>query len=116
MSAHRKTDEPEQPTELGKRGWWQALRRTVKEYGTDNLSDWAAALTYYGILSLFPAMLVLLSLLGLAGQDARDTLVTNVQQLAPEQLRPVLETGIKNLQEGQNTAGVLAIVGILGAL
>jgi membrane protein len=111
-----RTEAPDQPTELGKRGWWGALRRTVKEYGTDNLSDWAAALTYYGILSLFPAMLVLLSLLGLAGQDARDTLVTNVQQLAPEQLRPVLETGIKNLQEGQNTAGVLAIVGILGAL
>jgi YihY family inner membrane protein len=119
MSAHRKTDEPEQPeqpTELGKRGWWQALRRTVKEFGTDNLTDWAAALTYYGILSLFPAMLVLLSLLGLAGQNARDTLIENVRELAPEQLRAVLETGIQNLQEGQNTAGVLAIVGILGAL
>ena len=115
MSRDR-NEAPDQPTELGKGGWWRALRRTVKEYQTDNLSDWAAALTYYGILSLFPAMLVLLSLLGLAGQDARDTLVTNVQELAPEQLRPVLETGIKNLQEGQNTAGLLAIVGVLGAL
>jgi membrane protein len=109
-------DPPEQPTELGKRGWWGALRRTIKEYQTDNLSDWAAALTYYGVLALFPGMLVLVSLLGLAGQDAQQTLVDNVRELAPEQMRAVLESAVQNVQDGQNTAGVLAIVGVLGAL
>jgi len=112
----RPSDEaPEQPTQLGRRGWWQALRRTVKEFQTDNLTDWAAALTYYGVLSLFPGMLVLLSLLGLAGQNAQQTLTSNIRQLAPGSLRQVLEAAIKNLQ-GQNTASVLAIVGLLLAL
>ena len=43
------------------------LRRTVSEFREDNLTDWAAALTYYGILSIFPALLVLVSVLGLLG-------------------------------------------------
>jgi len=59
---------------------------------------------------------VLLSLLGLAGQDAQQTLISNVRELAPGSLRQVLETGIKNLQNGQNTASLLAVVGILVAL
>jgi membrane protein len=109
-------DEPQQPTKLGKGGWWGALKRTVKEFQTDNLTDWAAALTYYGILSLFPGILVLLTLIGLAGQNAQKTLVDNVQQLAPGDLSKVIETAIKNLNSGQSTAGVLAVVGILGAL
>jgi membrane protein len=112
----RQADAPDQPTDLGKRGWWGALRRTVKEFQVDNLTDWAAALTYYGVLSIFPGILVLLSLLGLAGQDARQTLTDNVNELAPQQLAGVLETGIKNLQGTQNTAGLLAIVGLLTAL
>jgi membrane protein len=123
MATHARTDAPDRqneapdkPTELGKRGWWGALRRTIKEFQTDNLTDWAAALTYYGVLSMFPGMLVLLSLLGLAGQDAQETLVTNLRELAPEQLRTVLENGIQNLQAGQSTAGVMAVVGVVVAL
>jgi membrane protein len=109
-------DDPQQPTELGKGGWWGALRRTVKEFQTDNLTDWAAALTYYGVLSLFPGILVLLTLIGLAGQNAQQTLIENVRELAPGQLRQVIENGITQLQGGSGTAGVLAIVGVLGAL
>jgi YihY family inner membrane protein len=111
-----KGDAPEQPTQLGVRGWWRALRRTVREFQVDNLTDWAAALTYYGVLSLFPGILVLLSLLGLAGQDAQQTLISNVRELAPGSLRQVLETGIQNLQDGQNTASAVAILGLLTAL
>jgi membrane protein len=65
---------------------------------------------------MFPGILVLLALLGLAGQDAQQTLITNVQELAPGSLRDVLENGIKSLQEGQNTAGAVAIVSLLAAL
>src|SRR3954465_7956552 len=41
------------------------LKRTVKEFSEDNLTDWAAALTYYGVLALFPALIALVSLIGL---------------------------------------------------
>jgi YihY family inner membrane protein len=109
-------DAPDQPTELGKRGFFGALKRTVKEFQTDNLTDWAAALTYYGVLSLFPGILVLLTLVGLAGQNAQQTLIENVRELAPGSLRQVIENAITNLGSGQNTAGVLAILGLLGAL
>ena len=52
---------PAKPTELSRRSWWAVLRRVVKEYQRDNLSDWAAALTYYAMLSIFPGLLVLVS-------------------------------------------------------
>ena len=58
---------PERPTQLSRRSWWAAVKRTVREFQADNLSDWAAALTYYSVLSIFPALLVLVSLVDLAG-------------------------------------------------
>lgn len=107
---------PSEPTKLPVRGWFGAVRRTAKEYQEDNLGDWAAALTYYGILSIFPALLVLVSLVGLAGQETTETLTTNVEDAAPEAVRQILTTGIQNLQNSQNTAGLLALVGLAVAL
>ncbi|MFI7585549.1 YihY/virulence factor BrkB family protein [Spongisporangium articulatum] len=107
---------PEVPTRLPARAWFGAVRRAVKEFSIDGLTDWAAALTYYGVLSIFPALLVLLSLIGLLGQDASQTLISNVNGLAPSSLRPVLVTGIQNLQDSSQSAGLLAIVGLLAAL
>ena len=52
---------PDSPTGLGKPSWVGVLKRTVREFREDNLTDWAAALTYYGILSIFPALLALVS-------------------------------------------------------
>ena len=49
---------PQGPTELPKRSWWAVLKRTVREFGRDHLTDWAAALTYYSVLSIFPAVIV----------------------------------------------------------
>ena len=59
----------EKPGELSRSAWVRVLRRTVREFSEDNLTDWAAALTYYGVLSLFPALLVLVSGLRLFGSD-----------------------------------------------
>jgi membrane protein len=56
------THVPEAPTQLPKRSWWRVLKRTVKEFGDDDLIDWAAALTYYAVRSLFPGLLLLASL------------------------------------------------------
>ena len=48
------------------------IKRTLKEFSEDGLTDWAASLTYYGVLALFPALTALLSIVGL---------LTNPQQL-----------------------------------
>ena len=74
---------PDRPTGLNRRSWWGVLKRTVKEYKSDNLSDWAAALTYYAILSLFPALLVLVAGLRLLGPSTVDTVVDNISVIAP---------------------------------
>src|SRR3954453_23789261 len=75
--------EPESPPDIGGRGWFAVLKRTFREFKADNLTDWAAALTYYGILALFPAIIVLVSILGLVGPSATQPLLDNVSTLAP---------------------------------
>src|SRR6266508_3238611 len=85
---------PEQPTDLGDGGWWAALKRTIKEFRIDNLTDWAAALTYYGVLSVFPGLLVLVSLIGLAGDDTIDKLTDNLSEAAPGSVRDVITNAV----------------------
>jgi len=58
----------ESPTDLPKRTWWAVVKRTIAEFKADNLTDWAAALTYYGLLALFPGLLVLIALVGVLGE------------------------------------------------
>jgi membrane protein len=107
---------PEGPTELSKRSWWAVLKRTVREFSKDNLTDWAAALTYYSVLSLFPAVIVLTAVLGLLGPSATQTLIDNINTTVPGQGRDVLVTAIRELQHSQGSAGPLAIIGLAGAL
>jgi membrane protein len=108
--------EPDQPTELGGRGWWHALKRSAKEFKEDNLTDWAAALTYYGVLAIFPALIVLVSILGLIGESATQPLIDNLGAVAPGPAKEIFTSAIENLQGDRGAAGVLFIVGILGAL
>ena len=107
---------PERPTELGGGHWKGAIKRTMREFRVDNLSDWAAALTYYGVLSIFPALLVLVAAIGLSGRSATQTLLDNLGQLAPGSVRQVLTTAITNLQHSQGSAGVVALVSLALAL
>ena len=81
--ASRRT--PDSPTEVPPSGWLASLKRTAKEFQEDNLTDWAAALTYYAVLALFPALLVLVALLGLVGQYPQTTnaLLDIVGKLGP---------------------------------
>jgi membrane protein len=108
--------EPDDPTDLPKESWMAVLKRTVKEFKDDNLTDWAAALTYYGIMSLFPMLLVLVSLLGVVGPSATQPLIDNLGQLAPGEATKIFTDAIKNLQSSQGAAGIMAIVSILLAL
>jgi membrane protein len=107
---------PDQPTDLGGRGWWAALKRTAKEFQEDNLTDWAAALTYYAVLAIFPALIVLVSILGLVGESATQPLIDNLGAVAPGPAKEIFTNAIKNLQGDQGAAGVLFVIGILGAL
>jgi membrane protein len=98
------------------RSWGPVLRRTVKEFSADNLTHWAAALTYYGILSIFPALLALISILGLIGNSAIQPLIDNVGTVAPGPAKDIATSALKNLQQNRGGAGILFIVGLLGAL
>jgi YihY family inner membrane protein len=106
----------ERPTHLTRRGWWDVLKRTVREFREDNLTDWAAALTYYGVLSIFPALLVLVSILGLVGTSATQPLLDNVGAFAPGAARDIVANAIRGLEESQGAAGILFVVGLAGAL
>jgi membrane protein len=107
---------PDTPTDLSAKGWFATLKRTVKEFKEDNLTDWAAALTYYGVLSIFPALLALVSILGLVGDSATQPLIDNVGKVAPGPAKDIVTSAIQNLQKSQGAAGVLFIVGLGGAI
>ena len=108
---------PESPTDRNRRSWWRALRRAVVQADEDKITTWAGALTYYGILSIFPGLLVLISVLRLAGDDAMHSILNNITATAPGPTRTVLTATVTNLERGQqSTAGLLAIVGVLVAL
>ena len=109
-------DQPNSPSKLPARSWRAVLRRTGKELLDDELADRAAALTYYGVLSLFPALLVMVSLLGVVGQRATDKILDNIGDLAPGPARDILRDAVVQLGDSGGTGSVLAIVGLLAAL
>jgi membrane protein len=103
--------------ELRGRAWLRAARRTVRGFNDDNLSDWAGALTYYGILSIFPGLLLLVTMLRLAGATASKEVVANISQLAPGNVQTILDAAAKSLADSrQGTTGVIAIASLAGAL
>jgi membrane protein len=92
------------------------LKRTVREFREDNLTDWAAALTYYGVLAIFPALLALVSVLGMLGDSTTETLIDNIGEVAPGAAKDIATDAIRNLQGNQGAAGILFVVGLALAL
>jgi membrane protein len=107
---------PEKPTRLSKGSWGGVFKRTVSEFREDNLTDLAAALTYYGILAIFPALIALVSILGLVGHSATQPLIENLGKVAPGPAKSIFTAAIENLQKSRGTAGVILIGGLAGAL
>nr|WP_251017837.1 YihY/virulence factor BrkB family protein [Streptomyces sp. ISL-1] len=101
---------------MPRKSWGAVLRRTVAEFKDDELADRAAALTYYGVLALFPALLVLVSLLGIAGESATKTILDNLKQLTPGSARNIITGAVEQLQASRDTGSILAIVALLVAL
>lgn len=112
----RMRDGPDQPTGLPRGAWRDVLKRTFAEFREDNVTDWAAALTYYGILSIFPALIALVSILGLVGQSATDPLLKNLGSFAPGPARQILENALRGLTDSRGGAGILFFVGLAGAI
>jgi membrane protein len=90
------------------------LKRTLKEFSEDNLTDWAAALTYYGVLALFPALLAMLSIIGLVVDPATltDALTAVIPGAAADTINPV----IQQIAGNTGTAGFGLIIGVAGAI
>ncbi|MCX4885552.1 YihY/virulence factor BrkB family protein [Streptomyces sp. NBC_00847] len=107
---------PDTLTDLPRRSWSAALKGSLREFKDDELTDRAAALTYYGVLSLFPALLVLVSLLGLSGTSATDKVLTNLRQLTPGSARDILTRAVEQLQGGGGLGSAMAVVGLVLAV
>jgi membrane protein len=103
-------------TDLSQGSWIDALKRTGKAFKADKLSVWAAALTYFGVLSIFPALLVVVSFIGLLGESATNTLIQNVEEVAPGPAQEIFTNAIKNLQGAGNASGVAFVIGIVAAV
>jgi len=112
----QRPDSPDAPARLGAGGWAAAAKRSMKEFKQDNLQDWAAALTYYGILSIFPGLLVLVSFLGLLGRSATQPVITGLTKAAPGSVRQIVLSAMVHLQHSHAAAGILAAVGIVVGL
>jgi len=102
----------------GSSSLFATTKRTFTEFSEDNMSDWAAALTYYGLLSLFPALIALVSVVGLVGDPATTTkaITDMVTKLGPSSAADTFAGPIKSITAHRGTAGILFIVGLATAL
>ena len=94
------------------------LKRTITEYKDDNLTDWAAALTYYAVLAMFPGLIVLVALIGLLGQYPQTTnaMLDIVGQVGPASAVDTFRGPIEGVVKSKGGAGALLGFGLLGAL
>ncbi len=110
-------DGPVAPTDLPKRSWWQILKRTVREFQDDNLTDWAAALTYYGVMSLFPMLIALVAVLGIFGQETSVlTLLDSFRAAGLSGVAENIQKPLFGVVQSKGGAGALLGFGLLGSL
>jgi membrane protein len=107
---------PRGPAKLTRGSWGGVLKRTGSEFRNDNVTDLAAALTYYGVLAIFPALIALVSILGVIGHSATQPLIENIGTVAPGAAKSVFTSAISNIQRDQGAAGVIFVVSIAVAL
>jgi membrane protein len=106
------------PVELPARSWAGTLKRTVLEFREDKLQHWAAALTYYAMLSIFPALLIMVSLVGLFADPDRVTriLTDTLTQLGPETAARTFQKPIQSITSNRGAAGAWFVVGVATGL
>src|ERR671910_884893 len=101
------TKAPDDPTDLPKRSWFATLKRTFREFKEDNLTDWAAALTYYAVLSVFPALIALLSIVGLVADPATVSRVITetVSEIGPATAAETFSGPINDITSNETASG-----------
>src|SRR3954464_7589907 len=115
-SSQERSDVPDQPTELPKEAFPVILKRTFKQFGEDQLTTWAAALTYFGVLSLFPMLLALVSVLGVIGPSATQPLLDNLSNVAPGPAKDILTNVLTSLESNKGGSTVALIIGLAAAI
>jgi membrane protein len=108
---------PDSPTDLDKRSWVGVLKRSAAEFKDDNCTDWAAALTYYGVLAMFPALIAMCSLISLVGDPKKttDALLKIVDSLGPSSAVDTFAKPIQQVASSQS-AGFALVLGLALAL
>jgi membrane protein len=106
------------PTQLSRRSWWGALKRAVKGFREDDATDWAAGLTYYSVLSLFPGLVVLVSIVGIVmdPKTLTNALTDVVGELGPKSAVDTFAGPIRQVSESKSTGVTLLVVGVAAAL
>ncbi|WP_433548906.1 YihY/virulence factor BrkB family protein [Streptomyces sp. CA-294286] len=93
-----------------------ALRRTPASVWNDDVSDWAAALTYYAILALVPALLVTVTLIGIANPDATESLIRDIASVAPAESGAALRDTLEHAVQGTSAVWILLVTGTVSSL
>jgi len=98
--------------------WGGVLKRTVREFRRDNLTDWAAALTYYSVLSIFPMLIAFVGVVGLVGQHPQTTnaILRIVNDLGPSSAVDTFRGPVQGVVSNKSGAGIALVVGLVGAL
>jgi membrane protein len=114
----RRTDYKPTGTGITGTGFFPTLKRTLKEFSEDGLTDWAAALTYYGLLAIFPALIAMISLLGLLvdPHTLTKTITGIATSIGPSSAGDTFKGPIESITKNKSSSGILLVVGLLGAL
>lgn len=105
------------PSDLTARAWWHSLRDAVKAFRDGDLTDEAAALTYYSVLSIFPGVIVLVSLLGVLGdRETVDGLLRIIDDLGPQSAVDAFDGPVEDVVESSGTAGLALVLGLAAGL
>lgn len=107
---------PPGPAHLELRSWRAVVKRTGSRFLENHLLQWAAALTFFGVVSLFPALLAMVSLLGLLGASGIEPLIENVSALAPGTAREITLDALRSIEESRDDAGVAFAIALAAAM
>src|SRR4051812_33155333 len=104
-------------TDVPARSRMQILKRAVKEFQEDNVTDWGAGLTYYGLMSLFPMLVVVVALLGLVGQQSTiSTMIDSLRAAGLDDVANNIQGPLDEIVRNKGGAGALVGFGLLLAL